>query len=73
MLERLPSGHVKVFMARKTRFERGELHKAVQELIRGYRLIYDMEFPGLNGPPVLKQYIRELGLPGGRNPLSSKF
>ena len=63
MLERLPAGHLKVFMARRVRFEGGELHRAVQELVRGYHRIYEMDFPGINGPPVLKQYARELSLP----------
>ena len=64
MQERLPSGHLRVFMAREVRFEGGELHKAVQTLVRGYQDIYGMDFPGINAAPVLKQFTRELSLPG---------
>jgi len=64
MLERLPTALRMVFMARKALFKGGEVHKSVQDLVRGYHRIYRMEFPGINGPPVLQQYVRELSLSG---------
>ena len=64
MRDRLPGPYHRALLARFATFEGGELHKAVLYLVRGYHFNYEMAFPGLNAPPLVWQYTRELGLPG---------
>ncbi|OAA54808.1 RNA polymerase 1 specific transcription initiation factor [Niveomyces insectorum RCEF 264] len=63
MRERLPSGYQAALMTRNAPFTGGELHDAVLALSRGFHINYQLAFPGLNVPPILWRWTRELGLP----------
>ncbi|POS78561.1 60S ribosomal protein L40, partial [Diaporthe helianthi] len=63
MTARLPGAYHRALRVKNTSFRGGELHEAVLELVLDYHLNYEMEFPPLNTPLLLLQYLRELALP----------
>ncbi|CAK7266362.1 hypothetical protein SEPCBS119000_001986 [Sporothrix epigloea] len=63
MLERLPAGYLRALTETQPFSVGGELHEAIMNLVKGFRLNHDLQFPGLNVPPILWAWTRDLGLP----------
>ena len=63
MRERLPPSYYRALSARQISLGGGKLHASVRALIQGYILNNEMQFPGLNAPPILWRWTRDLGLP----------
>ncbi|KAK0714626.1 hypothetical protein B0H67DRAFT_578623 [Lasiosphaeris hirsuta] len=61
--ERLPSWAQRVLLTRYTKFEGSELHKAVLELVLGYKENYSMVFPAIPVPQLLLSWVKYLALP----------
>ena len=63
MRERLPPSYLRALTANQPFLDGGELHEAVVDLVKGFMLNNRLQFPGLNVPPILWAWARDLGLP----------
>ncbi|KJR80078.1 RNA polymerase 1 specific transcription initiation factor [Sporothrix schenckii 1099-18] len=63
MRDRLPPSYLSALTTKLPSLVRGELHEAVVNLVKGFRLNNELHFPGLNVPPILWKWTRDLGLP----------
>ena len=63
MRERLPPSYLSALTTKQPSLVDGELHEAVVDLVKGFMLNNELQFPGLNVPPILWKWIRDLGLP----------
>ena len=61
--DRLPGWAHHSLLTRYARFHGGELHRAVMDLMLGYKENHGLEFPAIPAPPLLFLYIRDLALP----------
>ncbi|KAL2159828.1 hypothetical protein VTH06DRAFT_1961 [Thermothelomyces fergusii] len=61
--DRLPGWAHFSLLTRYARFHGGELHRAVMDLMLGYKDNHGLEFPAVPAPPLLFLYIRDLALP----------
>lgn len=61
--DRLPSWGHQALLTRYARFNGGELHRAVMDLMLGYKENHGLEFPAIPAPPLSFLYIRDLALP----------
>ncbi|CAK7241093.1 MAG: hypothetical protein STHCBS139747_002551 [Sporothrix thermara] len=60
---RLPPSYLSALTTKQPSLVDGELHEAVVDLVKGFMLNNELQFPGLNVPPILWKWIRDLGLP----------
>ncbi|KAK4236632.1 hypothetical protein C8A03DRAFT_45397 [Achaetomium macrosporum] len=61
--DRLPGWAHYSLLTRYARFHGGELHRAVIDLMMGYKENHGLIFPAVQAPPLLFLYIRDLALP----------
>jgi RNA polymerase I-specific transcription initiation factor RRN7 len=62
MKDRLPAHYFSALESRSA-LKRGDLHKAVLELVISYKHRFDIIFPPLNAPLVFFKFVRDLCLP----------
>jgi hypothetical protein len=62
MRDRLPA-HYFAALESRSALKRGDLHKAVLELVISFRQRFDIVFPPLNSPLIFFKYVRNLCLP----------
>lgn len=67
--ERLPGWAHRALLTRYAKFEGSELHKAVFDLMIGYKDNYDMDFPEIPVAPLVLVWIKDLALPRSFLPL----
>ncbi|KAK3368995.1 hypothetical protein B0T24DRAFT_631312 [Lasiosphaeria ovina] len=61
--ERLPGWAQKSLLTRYIKFQGSELHRAIIDLIRGYKENRCLEFPAVPAQPSLLLYLKDLALP----------
>ncbi|KAK3905449.1 hypothetical protein C8A05DRAFT_41616 [Staphylotrichum tortipilum] len=70
--DRLPSWGHQALMTRYAKFNGGELHRSVMDLMLGYKENHGLEFPAIPVPPLSFLYIRDLALPPEVHPFAQK-
>jgi RNA polymerase I-specific transcription initiation factor RRN7 len=61
--DRLPGWAHHSLLTRYARFHGGELHRAVMDLMLGYKENHGLVFPAIPAPPLLFLYVRDMALP----------
>jgi hypothetical protein len=69
MRDRLPPSYLSALTTKQPSLIGGELHEAVADLAKGFMLNNELQFPGLNVPPILWKWTKDLGLPSKFAPL----
>ncbi|KAL2259704.1 hypothetical protein VTK26DRAFT_6517 [Humicola hyalothermophila] len=70
--DRLPGWAHYALLTRYARFQGSELHRAVMDLMLGYKENHGLVFPGVPAPPLLFLHIRDLALPPEVHPFALK-
>ncbi|KAK4130769.1 hypothetical protein BT67DRAFT_445392 [Trichocladium antarcticum] len=70
--DRLPGWAHRSLLTRYAKFEGGELHRAVLDLMLGYKENHGLVFPAIPAPPLLFLHIRDLALPPEVHPFAQK-
>ncbi|KAL2177202.1 uncharacterized protein P884DRAFT_244232 [Thermothelomyces heterothallicus CBS 202.75] len=71
--DRLPGWAHHSLLTRYARFHGGELHRAVMDMMLGYKENHGLDFPAVPAPPLLFLYIRDLALPPEVYPFAQKI
>ncbi|KAK4204110.1 putative ribosomal protein [Triangularia verruculosa] len=71
--ERLPAWAHNSLQTRYVKFNGGELHRSVKELMTGYKENYGLVFPVVPAPPLLFLHIKDLALPPDVHPYAQNI
>ncbi|KAK4126342.1 hypothetical protein N657DRAFT_568983 [Parathielavia appendiculata] len=71
--DRLPGWAHHALLTRYARFQGGELHRAVMDLMLGYEENHGLVFPAIPAAPLLFLYVRDLALPPEVHPVAQKI
>ncbi|KAL2132789.1 hypothetical protein VTI74DRAFT_3383 [Chaetomium olivicolor] len=70
--DRLPGWAHHALLTRYAMFKGGELHRAVMDMMLGYKENHGLVFPAIPAPPLLFLYVRDLALPPEVHPFAQK-